>query len=63
MLVPVGDAEALADSLIALLRDPELRQRIGDGGSRMVREHFAMGAVVDQHLEILAAMAGSPAHR
>lgn len=61
LLVPVGDAAALADALISLLGDPELRQRIGAAGSRMVREQFAMSAVVEHHLQILASMAGDRA--
>jgi glycosyltransferase involved in cell wall biosynthesis len=63
MLVPVGDADALAEALIALLRDPELRTRVGSAGRTMVGEQFAMGAVVEHHLSILADMCSPVAVR
>jgi glycosyltransferase involved in cell wall biosynthesis len=55
-LVPVGDAAAVADALIALLRDPELRRRQGGRGAAMVREEFAIDRVTARHLTILGAM-------
>ncbi|MBI4055701.1 MAG: glycosyltransferase [Elusimicrobia bacterium] len=40
-LVPVGDAEALADRMLRLLRDPELRRRFSENGKRRARDFEA----------------------
>ena len=39
-LVPIGDSQALAEKTLLLLRNPELAQRMGDNGRRIVREKF-----------------------
>jgi glycosyltransferase involved in cell wall biosynthesis len=36
--VPVGDARALADALLRLEREPELRERLADAGRERLRE-------------------------
>ncbi|MGI8761726.1 MAG: glycosyltransferase family 4 protein [Jatrophihabitantaceae bacterium] len=63
LLVPVGDADALADALISLLRDPAERERIGGNGSKLVREHFSLDVVLAQHLDVLAEMAAQRPRR
>lgn len=40
-LVDPGDASALADRVITLLHDPDLRARMGAAGRRHVEQHFA----------------------
>jgi glycosyltransferase involved in cell wall biosynthesis len=40
LLVPPGDARAIADALDRLYHDPELRQRLGDGGCAKVLADF-----------------------
>jgi glycosyltransferase involved in cell wall biosynthesis len=40
VLVPAGDAEALADAIGRLLSDPETRSRLGQAGRELVRERF-----------------------
>jgi glycosyltransferase involved in cell wall biosynthesis len=40
VIVPQGDAEALASAIATLLRDPERRVEIGDRGSLKIRDQF-----------------------
>jgi len=49
--VPVGNADALAAALDRLLRDPQLRSRMGQAGCKWVQEKFARETVW-QHLLI-----------
>ena len=46
LLVPPGDAEALATTMAELLDDPGLRQRLGEAGRRRLREEFSAHVVV-----------------
>ncbi|MGH8577912.1 MAG: glycosyltransferase family 4 protein [Gammaproteobacteria bacterium] len=39
LLVPVRDAKALAEAVLAAGTDPDLRQRLGAAGRRLVEEH------------------------
>lgn len=41
VLVPPADDAALADALIALLRDPSLRRRLGEAAQQRVRQLFS----------------------
>lgn len=52
ILVPPGNAEALADALIRLLRDPDLRARMGRAGRERVRAEFTVDRVVTQMLAV-----------
>ena len=47
LLVPPGDANALARALRSLLEDPELRRTLGEAGAADVRERFSLGHTVD----------------
>ena len=42
LLTPVGDAEALAGAMCALLEDPAQRTRMGAAGRRRVEERFSI---------------------
>jgi glycosyltransferase involved in cell wall biosynthesis len=57
ILVPTGDAEALADALIRLLRDPDLRQRMGQAGQERVRAEFTIDRIVSQTLAVYESVA------
>jgi glycosyltransferase involved in cell wall biosynthesis len=46
-VVPVGDVDALADRLIRLRDDPELRRRLGETGTVRMRERFSTERMVD----------------
>lgn len=41
LLVPKGDAEALATAIDKLLREPELRARLGEAGRERIHRHFS----------------------
>src|SRR3546814_2894631 len=43
LLVPPGDAAALADALERLCRDPELRRKLGDAGFTRWRDRESAG--------------------
>ncbi|OOC08868.1 glycosyltransferase, partial [Thioalkalivibrio halophilus] len=58
VLVPVRDAQALADALQALVEDPERRQAMGRAGRALAEREFAIGKVVDAHLEIYGRLHG-----
>ena len=40
-LVPPARVEALADAVISVLADPQLRRRFGEAGQRRIRTHFS----------------------
>jgi glycosyltransferase involved in cell wall biosynthesis len=46
LLVPPADPAALADALVRLLRDPRLRERLGEAGYGTVAERFSIDAQV-----------------
>lgn len=52
LLVPVRDADALADAIRTLLDDPELRSRMGNAGRELVEREFTIEAVVSATLDI-----------
>jgi len=64
MLVPAEDDAALADAILALGDNPELRQRIGEKGAARVHESFTIDAMVANlilHLDsVPGARRGSP---
>jgi glycosyltransferase involved in cell wall biosynthesis len=51
-LVPPGDAEALATRLLTLLRDRELRQRMGERGRSWARKKFSL----ENHVQAMSAI-------
>jgi glycosyltransferase involved in cell wall biosynthesis len=53
MLVPPGDATALAHALEQLLRDPELRLRFGHAGRARIEQHFQIEQTAAPLLEML----------
>jgi glycosyltransferase involved in cell wall biosynthesis len=61
LLVPPGDAGALAHALGALLGDPDLRTRLA-GAARRRAEDFSMEVIGDRYVELLLAQI-EPARR
>jgi glycosyltransferase involved in cell wall biosynthesis len=47
LLVPVGNAEALATAVRALLNDEDRRRSLGNAGCKAVSEHFSLDRMVE----------------
>jgi len=55
LLAPVGDEAGFQQRLLRLLREPELRQRIGQGGKQLYDQHFDWPPLVQKLLHALEA--------
>lgn len=60
LLVPVGDVDALADALLAVLVDEPLRARLVAAGNRVV-QRFTWAQSAQRHLEVYAALEATSA--
>jgi len=58
LLVPAGDAEALAAAIRSLAADPARARAIGANGRRYALAHFSRRACIDQVERLLAACVG-----
>ena len=47
LVAPFGDARALADAVVALLRDRDRRRRMGEAGRRSVVARYSLARLVD----------------
>jgi glycosyltransferase involved in cell wall biosynthesis len=56
ILCAPGDVDALAAGVIRLLREPQWAQRLATACAGRVTADFDLGAVVDQHLSLYAAL-------
>jgi glycosyltransferase involved in cell wall biosynthesis len=54
LLVPPGDARALAEALGTVIADRELARRLGDAGRRRVLAEFSLSAMTDRVLGLYA---------
>ncbi|MCY1559994.1 hypothetical protein D9M68_970830 [compost metagenome] len=54
--MPVRNPEALADAIEKLINNPELRQQMGTAGRKLAEREFAIGKIVQQHLDIYKNM-------
>lgn len=52
LLVPVRDAEALANAIQDLIENPDKRKALGKAGRELAEKEFAIEKVVDAHLKI-----------
>jgi glycosyltransferase involved in cell wall biosynthesis len=60
LLVPPGDATALAEAIARLLRDADLRGRFGAAGQRRIREQFSAETQVPRIEAALARAISNP---
>jgi glycosyltransferase involved in cell wall biosynthesis len=60
LLAPVGDIDALADALLAVLTDDELRGSLAAAGQELV-QRFTWAESARRHLEVYAAVDPAPA--
>ena len=58
-VVPVNDAKALADAIVALLRDPERRAAMGKQGQQRVAERFTVQRVATQTIDLYKSLVKS----
>ena len=58
LLVPPRDVTALREAVERLLRDPELRERLGRAARARARERFGWNAVIDHTLELYGSVLG-----
>jgi glycosyltransferase involved in cell wall biosynthesis len=56
LLVPPGDADALAAAVQRLGDDPALARRLGEAGRRRLREQFSWRAIVQRWLDLYAGL-------
>lgn len=59
LLVPVRDAESLAQAIEQLLANPEQRTAMGLAGRKLAEAEFDVRAVIDKHLAIYQRLLGS----
>jgi len=55
-LVPPGDSQAVAEAIIRLLRDQNLRRRMGEAGRKRVLDEFTVDRVLVQTLNVYDAI-------
>jgi glycosyltransferase involved in cell wall biosynthesis len=57
LLVPPGDVDALADAILLLSSDGDLRRRLGSAGRDHAVTHFSWDAIIDQLVGLYAELA------
>lgn len=58
VLVPPRDGRAMADAIVALLRNPARRARLAEAGLAHVRRAFSADRMVDETVEVYDRLAG-----
>ncbi|HMP90865.1 MAG TPA: glycosyltransferase family 4 protein [Kiritimatiellia bacterium] len=58
LVVPVGDVPALCDSVISLIRDPELKKAISSRSRERVVEHFSDERLVENNIALYQKLLG-----
>lgn len=61
ILTPVGDAPSLARAIAQLVRDPELRARLGEAGRERAERDFSFRQMLEDYQEIYSRLLGGRA--
>jgi glycosyltransferase involved in cell wall biosynthesis len=61
-LVPPRDHRAMAEALVKLLKDPELRKKMGHAGLARARRKFSADRMVQETLKVYKRVARQPHH-
>lgn len=56
LLVPAGDVQALSKAMIRLLKDPQLRERMGEEGCRLAKQKFPYERIFEKNLQVYEAI-------
>lgn len=56
LLIPPGDATALAKAVVALLDDQELRQRLGRHAQQLQRTRYSLEVMTDRYLAVYESL-------
>lgn len=62
LLVPPGDARAMASAISALLRDRGRARRLGDAARQSIHERFSMARMVTATAQLYEALLGGQVH-
>ncbi len=63
LLVAPGDAEALGEAILGLLRDPAYARSLGEAGRRRAGSEFGYGTMVQRIEDVYREVLGRPASR
>ncbi|UCH51409.1 MAG: glycosyltransferase family 4 protein [Chloroflexota bacterium] len=58
LFVPIKDAEALAQAMIRMIENPEMRERMGKAGRKKIEREFDERIVIDKIMKVYDARAG-----
>jgi len=63
LVVPVDDVDALAEAMLEMVLNPEMRTRMGDAARQRAKDHFSMEKVAEQleHAYVLSITSILPA--
>jgi glycosyltransferase involved in cell wall biosynthesis len=60
LLVPSGDAATLARAVESLIRDPELRRKLGQAGQQRARALFSADVIVPRYEALYRRVCAAP---
>ena len=59
LLVPINNAEALAEAIEYLIENPDVRKRMGIAGRALAEKDFAIEKIVSDHMKIYGRLLGA----
>jgi glycosyltransferase involved in cell wall biosynthesis len=59
LLIPPRDPERLAEAMVRLVQETELRRRLGDAGRRFVETTFSIESIIPQYEQLYSRVIGS----